>query len=110
MSNFDKVPEGINTKNLKDFRPMQRHWFLVSYGKVCPTCGKKKKLSLFYNNKTIKVNQECNACTKKAERELNEREIFKIVLEAMIDGGENINKSSDIIEQSLRKDESMVNI
>jgi Zn ribbon nucleic-acid-binding protein len=102
MTTLDKVPEGINTKNLKDFKPMQRHWFLVSYGKKCPTCEKKKKLALFYNNKTIKVRQECNACTKKTERELHEREILKIVLEAMIDSGENINKCSDIIEQSLR--------
>ena len=105
MSNLDKVTEDINAKNLKYFRPMQRHWFLVSYGKVCPTCGKKKKLALFYNNKTIKVQQECNACTKKAERELNEREIFKLVLETMIDSGENINNNSDIIVETIKPEE-----
>ena len=105
MSTLSKIPEGINTKNLKDFKPMQRHWFLVSYGKKCPTCAKKKKLTLFYNNKTIKVGKECNVCSKKTKREHEEREIFKIVLEAMIDSGENINNSIDIIEQSLRDNE-----
>jgi len=69
--------------DLKKMRPMERHNYISTNYKVCPSCSEKKLFRAFWSKEKNFINDRCNKCLNKEYLE----EVKKLVINVIAKSG-----------------------
>lgn len=73
----------MNYPDFKEMKPMKIWQYLQENKKTCACCQKNKKLQSFFDNIKYKISDNCKICNNRINKQKQEKEIFKIVLECL---------------------------